>query len=192
LSVLTSSRFPLDKAPRLFDFRISSSTDPGAHVYQLRDRCFESPDLQPFRLGRVRDVVRRYCLDNRHPAAPKLAVECHPIWRLEASADLSSPGVYILSDPRFIPLYLGKASVRSSIGARIRAKLRHQPARWGKDWIYNATIIRVSRPYEAPSLEEFLLGEIPTKYNVQGRTNFVRTPIWPSAWVYEPYAGRES
>jgi hypothetical protein len=139
--------------------------------------------LQPVRLGRVRDIVRRYCADSRSPLAPPFRTECHPIWRLEASTDLTGPGVYILSDPLFVPLYLGKASVKSSIGARIRAKLRHRPPHWGDDWIYNAIVIKVKRAYEAPSLEEFLLGEIPTKYNVQGRTAFRRIPIWPSAWM---------
>ncbi len=143
-------------------------------MYRLRDPRFALPDLQPFHLGRVRDLVRRYSVDNRSPTAASFTTECHPIWRLEASTGLGGPGVYILSDPRFIPLYLGKASVRSTIGARIRTKVRHQPPHWGEDWIYNAIIIRVGRPYEAPSLEEFLLGEIPTKYNVQGRTVSVR------------------
>ncbi|MBT3917401.1 MAG: GIY-YIG nuclease family protein [Rhodospirillaceae bacterium] len=86
-------------------------------------------------------------------------------------------GVYAIFGPSKLLLYVGKASLRSSLGKRLvtyfknssdglRGEQRKHHT-WSEDPQFILTI-RVNKPWEAPSLEEYLINKLQPKDNTNG------------------------
>lgn len=87
-------------------------------------------------------------------------------------------GIYAIFDKDEELLYIGKASNQSSIGARLSTYFENDeegkchPVDSKESWGGNPRIIisvSVNEPFEAPSLEEFLISELQPKSNSVGR-----------------------
>lgn len=63
-------------------------------------------------------------------------------------------------------LYIGKASNTKSVGSRL-VRFRYTPVTWQPAPAFTQ-IIEVSEPFEAPSLEEFLILELQPRFNDRG------------------------
>ncbi|MEK2126986.1 hypothetical protein WOB81_22005 [Vibrio parahaemolyticus] len=87
------------------------------------------------------------------------------------------PGVYAIFDESGELLRLGKASCNSTLGARLSTYYRWHDVDYigvnKHDGYENAIFIRTvkmpsERAFEAPALEEFLIGKLSPKYNTNG------------------------
>jgi hypothetical protein len=84
-----------------------------------------------------------------------------------------SPGCYLIFDEELRLLYIGKASLNNSMGARIATHLKRDRATSeisfvhpdGTNPFYLQTV-KVNKAYQAPSLEEYLIGELQPPRNV--------------------------
>ena len=88
----------------------------------------------------------------------------------------SAQGCYFLCDSCDALLYIGKASMGSSIGARVASHflwngsdLSPANPNWTASPVYLRTVV-VSNPWEAGSLEEYLIHHLNPPFNVAGRT----------------------
>jgi excinuclease UvrABC nuclease subunit len=87
------------------------------------------------------------------------------------------PGCYLFWDNNSEPLYIGKASGRNTIASRLYAYFKWNRViaqaifrfTWGSSPVYVSTI-EVRFPYEAPSLEEYLIWKLHPPANTHGRS----------------------
>jgi len=99
-------------------------------------------------------------------------------WRLNQTFEnATEQGCYFLCDERAV-LYIGKASMGSSIGARVSShfvwngsELRSSNPSWKTTPPYLRSVV-VSKPWEAASLEEFLTYNLNPPFNVAGRSKW--------------------
>lgn len=132
---------------------------------------------------RFRKEVRDYQLNHLNLKETKF--QPSPLFDLEKhwKDDLYFPnadksGVYAIFDKNKDLLYLGKASNKSSIGRRLYDHFKgYKKPDWSeekfkKDWEGIPRYIltySVEHPFEAPSLEEFLISRLQPKSNSVGR-----------------------
>jgi excinuclease UvrABC nuclease subunit len=65
-------------------------------------------------------------------------------------------------------LYVGKASLFRSVGSRLWHHFQKSSAAWMPNTAL-VQIVEVAEPYEAPSLEEYLIRELQPRWNGTGR-----------------------
>ena len=115
----------------------------------------------------LKQLVARYCATQRHPdLKPFIVHGLHTLeswWKTNFAARAGCYAIYG-QDGRI--LYIGKASLNASIGSRLAAHLRHVRPTWETPKFVH--LIEVAEPFEAPSLEEYLLRELSTRHNTQG------------------------
>lgn len=91
-----------------------------------------------------------------------------------------SPGIYAMLDEDLFVRYIGKASMKSSIGRRLslyfiyedRAKNKRCKLSHPEGWLAFPRFVvsvPVSLSFEAPSIEEFLILQLLPPENLQGR-----------------------
>ena len=117
----------------------------------------------------VRRLVAEYCQTQRHPSLESFVVHAHTLsswWNTPLSA---GPGCYAIYGSDEALLYIGKASLRASVGSRLAAHLRHVRPSWSATSPTYVDIIEVTEPFESPSLEEYLLMKVATLYNDHGK-----------------------
>lgn len=106
-------------------------------------------------------------------------VELHGFWEFNTNIqNADEPGCYFLFDADDRLLYVGKASMRSSIGARVASHflwngsaLAPANPNWTASPVYLRTVV-VSEPWEAASLEEYLIHHLNPPFNVAGRSKW--------------------
>ena len=108
----------------------------------------------------------------------ELAPEVTSRWP-EASPSGSRPGVYFIFGSGLRLLYVGKASMKSNIGARLSSHFKYDgsPARgclvvgnWSEQPRCIATVpLPDEMAYQAPALEEYLIAQLSPPVNVQGK-----------------------
>ncbi len=125
------------------------------------------------------EAVHEYEQTCRNPDLP--AFEISPVYDTQTNWDTGYPfgdraGCYAFFDANKKLVYIGKASLSHILGRRIdsyflrsgsspSAVLKHQ---WESPPRYIVSIA-VSKPYEAPSLEEFLIDKLQPSENLRGR-----------------------
>lgn len=77
------------------------------------------------------------------------------------------PGCYALYTATGQLLYIGKASNSRKIGHRLYHHLTQSQAAWVPSVSF-VQIVEVSEPFEAPSLEEYLIRELQPPHNDRG------------------------
>ena len=104
-------------------------------------------------------------------------VDLHGFWEQNTSIqNADKPGCYFLFDTDDRLLYVGKASMRSSIGARVTAHFAWDGSQLkpvNSDWVLPPVFLRtviVSVAWEAPSLEEYIIHHLKPKFNVAGNS----------------------
>ena len=74
------------------------------------------------------------------------------------------PGCYAIFSENGELLYIGKASAGRKVGDRLWRFSRKNPPSWLPD-IALAQIVEVQQPFEAPSLEEYLIQALRPRHN---------------------------
>lgn len=116
---------------------------------------------------RLQASVEHYCAQHRHPERPKFIVHSiHTLSSWEGTAPSYKPGCYVLYSTQGELLYIGKASNTKSVGSRL-VRFRYTPVTWQPAPAF-AQIIEVPEPFEAPSLEEFLIHDLQPRFNDRG------------------------
>jgi hypothetical protein len=128
----------------------------------------------------VSALVERYCREER--AAKPTSFTTRPLvhwqrseddggwWRSRAS---SNPGCYVIYKDDGSVMYIGKASLDATIGSRLASHERSKHQKW--DRAAYVQMITVDQPFEAPSLEEYLLSRLPTMLNVNRGTLVIQS-----------------
>ena len=127
------------------------------------------PGVNSVSSAEIRTLVAEYCHTQRRPSLKPFIVHAHNLsswWRTPLSA---GPGCYAIYGSDGSLLYVGKASLKASVGSRLAAHLRHVRPSWSATPPTYVDIIEVMEPFESPSLEEFLLMRVATLYNDHGR-----------------------
>ena len=117
----------------------------------------------------VRRIVNEYCQTQRHPSLPPFVVHSHNLTSWWGTPPSAGPGCYAIYGSDGALLYIGKASLNASTGSRLAAHLRHVRPSWIATPPTYVDIITVAFAFESPSLEEYLLMNIDTRYNDRGR-----------------------
>jgi hypothetical protein len=113
-------------------------------------------------------LVAEYCAKKRHPQLePFIVHEVQPWKGWWGSANSRKPGCYVIYSRDGVPIYIGKASLRATMGSRLAVHERSTDTKWADAGFVQ--MVEVREAYEAPSLEEFLLGRIYTRENNIGR-----------------------
>ena len=127
----------------------------------------------------VRDAVEEYCrLHGIEPFIPSELYDLQSDWTKRQFPDSGAPGCYAFYDEQGTLLYVGKASMAHNLGSRVASYFRRDntagvtiPRHVGWKALpprYVQTI-PVRKPYEAPSLEEYLIGKLDPPDNTRGR-----------------------
>jgi len=142
--------------------------------------------FDPFSGG---DAVSDYCRKFRHPDLPSLDVappiDLYPERPLVGAAPQLEPvvswpfaqraGVYIMYDDALDLLYIGKVSMNRCLGQRLYEYFGGGDVCVPKfDWLFPVRFLVIiampeDSPFEAPSLEEYLIRTLHPKSNVAGR-----------------------
>jgi hypothetical protein len=115
---------------------------------------------------RVQAYIDHYCTQHRRPDRPSFIKHDFTVASWEGTPVSHKAGCYILYSEAGELLYIGKASNTKSVGSRL-VRFRYAPVAWEPAPAL-VQIIEVSDPFEAPSLEEFLIGELQPKFNDRG------------------------
>jgi len=135
----------------------------------------------------ARRVIAEYEREFRNPSRPPLSVsapyDLFPKTTEQANAwpgsypQAARRGVYLIGDDEMNVLYVGKASMSNTIGGRLSAYFSYAEDRgcrikhpsWSKAPRFVVTVaVPYDAPFEAPALEEFLLGAISPPDNTRG------------------------
>ena len=127
---------------------------------------YRGPGLEPFEYGDLYDLF---------PTANEKIEGVGSIWP-EPFPNLDKAGVYAFLSEDLEVLYIGKASMNHAIGYRLgsyckygenrECKLKHM---WsGKPKFIYTVAVPDKTKFEAPALEEYLIGKIPTSNNKVG------------------------
>ncbi len=115
----------------------------------------------------IEELMKDYCLTQRHPDLPPFVFGQHQTRTNWEGTDLSyKAGCYVIFNRAEEAIYIGKASFKATMGTRLKAHNRKKDDKWNEAVFVR--MIEVTQPFEAPSLEEFLLNRITTKYNKVG------------------------
>lgn len=120
--------------------------------------------------GEIERIIGQYCAEERHADLPAFSITsllawsdaAEDRWNLDPAA--RRPGCYVVYDSAGAAIYVGKASCNSFVGARLR--LRQAKHVWPE--ASYVQIIEVAEPFEAPSLEGYILCKFQTSRNVNG------------------------
>lgn len=134
-------------------------------------------------LAAARVAVRRYEEMFRSPGLPPFAISA-PLYDLHGGGEADwpnkwpqsdSPGVYLILGADEQVLYVGKASLGAAMGTRLSHHLPAaadgtcQPAgNWRGHQPRFVVTIATTTPFEAPSLEEYLIEELQPRCNTLG------------------------
>ena len=117
----------------------------------------------------LREAVEAYCATRRHPDLPAFTV--HPAQGVQAwwgSPESARPGCYAFFDAAGLLLYVGKASMGASLGSRMAAHDHRVPTAPWRQRAAFVVLVTVAEPFEAPSLEEYLIDRLRPPGNVHG------------------------
>jgi len=117
---------------------------------------------------KLRQLVDRYCVTLRHPNLPRFNfhdLDLKDGWYRKPQS--YKPGCYALFSADGELLYIGKASHKASVGNRLAAHFYNKASDLAMQTAY-VQIIEVSEPFEAPSLEEYLIREVRPRLNTHG------------------------
>ena len=120
---------------------------------------------------KIDEYCERYHLTLKAPLSEPYDLASQ--WHADSFPNADQPGCYFIFDAPGELLYVGKASLRSTVGRRLATyfywndgiALRHTG--WTKTPTHIRTIA-VNLAYEAASLEEFLIGELQPSQNTSG------------------------
>ncbi len=133
--------------------------------------------------NRLNDKVSEYQEKYRNPDLPKFKVSDPYDLKADWDAGKSYPlvnkqGAYAIFDTNENLLYIGKASQNNTLGNRLGSYFKYAPDgkscttppnhNWSSDPRYVMTVA-VAYPFEAPSLEEYLIGELQPLDNSRGK-----------------------
>jgi hypothetical protein len=117
---------------------------------------------------KLRKAVQCYCATHLHPSRVPFAVYEYPTMTAwEGEPPSYQRGCYAVFSAAGELLYIGKASLKNTIGGRL-VEIRKKPMRNGEIAV-SACLVTVHDHFEAPSLEEFLIRELRPKWNSVGR-----------------------
>lgn len=115
------------------------------------------------------DLVRGYCEQYRNPQLPPFVVhDAHTMTSWYRTPESSKPGCYVFYSEGGEILYVGKASLRSYVGARLAFHDRQKPRALWRERATAVQFVSVTEAFEAPSLEEFLIERLRPAGNVRG------------------------
>lgn len=128
---------------------------------------YRHPNLDPYEISPPYD---------HFPEQGEPAIQCGDNWP-NTWFHTTRAGVYALLNNRLELSYIGKASLRSSLAARLGAYFKYGPQgrcdlryQWNSRPRYALTIaVPESSRFEASALEEYLLGCLETTDNTQGK-----------------------
>jgi len=115
-------------------------------------------------------IVHSYCEKYRNPQRPPFIV--HDQYNMTDwyhTDESAKPGCYVFYSEDGEALYVGKASLKATIGSRLAAHDRRQPRAPWREKAASVIFITVPDAIEASSLEEFLIRELEPIGNVLGR-----------------------
>lgn len=131
---------------------------------------FRGPAMGQFKMGPLYDLFpeKGAAVEACQEAWPSMWPNCH------------DAGIYALLDEQLNVLYIGKASLRSSIGGRLSSycaynndktvRLKHE-GYWTATPRYAWSVaVPVETAFEAPALEEFLIRELQPPDNTAGNS----------------------
>jgi hypothetical protein len=119
--------------------------------------------------ARLSDLVRFYCEKLRNPALPPFVVyNPHTMTSWYATPESSKQGCYVFYSENGQVLYVGKASLSASMGSRLASHDRRIPRSPWRERAALVQFVAVTEPFEAASLEEFLIERLHPTGNIRG------------------------
>lgn len=128
-------------------------------------------------VAELKHAIQAYCNQYNLKLAAKLSEPYHLIsqWA-DSFPNAASAGCYFIFDHNDALLYIGKASLKSTVGRRLSTYfytstdgatigLRHNG--WGDAVPIRIRTLAVKHSYEAPSLEEFLIAKLKPSHNTR-------------------------
>ena len=112
-------------------------------------------------------AVSTYCEMWRNPNLPHFVVHHHTYRSWHNRPEAAVAGCYAAYTINGTLLYVGKASHRRTMGQRLYAHFEVSKWPWVPSVAY-VQFVEVSQPFEAPSLEEFLIADLQPRYNSVG------------------------
>jgi hypothetical protein len=115
------------------------------------------------------ELVRVFCERYRNPQLPPFIVhEPHSMTSWYASPESAKSGCYVFYSQSGEVLYIGKASLTASMGSRLASHDRAIPRSPWREQAAFVQFVSVAEPFEAPSLEEFLIEKLRPIGNIRG------------------------
>lgn len=116
----------------------------------------------------LKECVKIYCEKYRNPQLPPFIVcNVHTMKSWWGTPEAAKPGCYVFYSETGEVLYIGKASLSMDVGARLWAHDHSSPRASWRDLATFVQFVTVSEPFEAPSLEEFLIGKLHPSGNIR-------------------------
>ena len=121
---------------------------------------------------RLKSKVIKYCGKCRNPALPLFEIsrlyDLQTEWKSTEFPYSDDHGCYVFYSETYKLLYIGKASLKHALGARIAGYFRWNIERetlvadgeWKPSPPRFLQTVKVNEAFEAPSLEEYLLREL--------------------------------
>jgi hypothetical protein len=117
----------------------------------------------------LREHVATYCKKYRNPQLPPFIVsEPHTMTSWYGTPEAARPGCYVFYSQTGEVLYVGKASLTRAVGNRLAAHDHSKPRTSWRERAAFVQFVSVSEPFEAPSLEEFLVSRLCPIGNIRG------------------------
>ena len=113
-------------------------------------------------------AVATYCDEWRNPSLPPFKIYSHSYTSWHKQIEAGGPGCYAAYAADGTLLYVGKASYRKRIGDRLFVHFEVTKPAWVKH-VAHILFVPVTQPFEAPSLEEYLIYELRPVFNAVGR-----------------------
>lgn len=153
------------------DFEIDNL--PEVCIKRLGKIMKDTPSIEVCATGvavgrELSELVAEYSTEYRNSTLPAFTV-CEPQpWKgWWGSQNSKKQGCYVIYSSLGEPMYIGKASLKATMGSRLAAHERSRDERWSD--AAQVQMVIVGEPFEAPSLEEFLLSRLSTRHNILGR-----------------------
>lgn len=144
-----------------------------ARIDNLLDRIREyDENYRSEKMGQL-EISEPYDIS---PEKEQAQIRCRGKWP-EMWPYARRAGIYAFVDENLEVVYVGKASLKNSLGARISSYCGYAPDRscqiydgWTNFPRYLVTVaVPEETPFEAPALEEFLISRLQPKENSRGR-----------------------
>jgi hypothetical protein len=109
--------------------------------------------------SQLHEYVAEYSKHYRNPELPRFAIYAHTMSSWHGTPESAEPGCYVYYSQQGEPLYVGKASLDTSIGLQLAVHDHVPHAPWREK---AASVLMIITPdeVEAPSLEEYLIGRL--------------------------------